>query len=112
MQIVGNDNLQEGNNSIVLTVTAANGLTKRDYKIIAYKRNINEEKIYNEEQEQIKDKLDEAYKIEKISTDTEENVSQKTEQAQKNYYFIAVGIIAGAIIIIIVSIFYRKKKRQ
>jgi len=104
VKIVGNDDLKEGNNSIILTVTAANGLTKRDYKINVYKRNINEQKIYNEEQEQIKDKLEEAYKIEKISTDTEEQASIQTKKAEKNYYyFIAMGVIVGALVIIIIT---------
>jgi hypothetical protein len=64
VEIKGNDNILEGNNSISVTVTSSNG-NKREYKINVYKRNLEEEKEYIEKQNQKAEKLEEAYKIEK-----------------------------------------------
>lgn len=108
--IFGNENLKEGKNTVSVTVTAANGITKREYKINVYKRNIEEEKSYQQEQEEQKNKLEEAYKIEKTSNNNEESSIQEIEKEKSKY--ILIGII-GAIVVMAITmgiIYYKKRK--
>lgn len=109
--ILGNENLKEGNNNITVTVTAPNGITKRDYKIIAYKRNINEEENYKHEQEEQKEKLEEAYELEKTSADSEEPPIVMAKENNK-YIIIGVASISVIIVIIIGMVIYTKYKRK
>lgn len=92
VEIYGNENLKEGNNIIIVTSTAPNGTSKRDYKINVYKRNINEEEQYKKEQNEKKEKLEEAYKIEKISTDNLEEINKKENR------YIIIAIICGIVV--------------
>lgn len=104
--IEGNENLQNGNNKITITVTAPNGITQRKYQINAYKRNSNEEQVYKQEQNKLQEKLEEAYEIEKISNLNENNIINTTEE--KNILpFIIIGIVFIAIIIVIRKIIKR-----
>lgn len=101
--IEGNENLQNGNNKITITVTAPNGITQRKYQINAYKRNSNEEQVYKQEQNKLQEKLEEAYEIEKISNSNENNVINTTEK--RNFLpFIIIGISFIVIIIVIKKI--------
>ena len=74
--ISGNNDLKEGNNQIVISVTASNGFTKKDFIINAYKRNVQEEEQFINEQEMQQEKLEEAYDIEQTSK-LEENISEE-----------------------------------
>ncbi len=100
--IEGNENLQEGNNSITVRVTAPSG-AKKEYKIQVYKRNVEEEAAYEEEQAQMIEKVKEAYEIEKLSTSHASEkmpTEQKTEEEQKEKYWqgfviILIGTMLG-----------------
>lgn len=111
VDILGNENIKEGENTIIIRVTAENGITKREYNINIYKRNQEEEKSYLEEQKKQKQELEEAYKIEKTSTKNEKNIEEKEE----NKVFIIVGIMIIIIIIIILIIIkiiiYKKQQK-
>lgn len=106
--ISGNENLKEGNNIITVTVTAPNGISKREYKINAYKRSLEEEQKYKQEQEEQKEKLEEAYEIEKTSTDNEE-ISVVEDESKENKYVVVIGICAGIIVIIVIGVILYKK---
>ena len=106
--ISGNNDLKEGNNQIVISVTASNGFTKKDFIINAYKRNVQEEEQFINEQEMQQEKLEEAYDIEQTSK-LEENIS---EEANNNKWYIIGGIIVIIIVISIIGIIYFKKKRS
>lgn len=71
VQIIGNDYIKEGNNIVIVNVTAQDGITKREYKINVYKRNNEEEIKHEEEQKNQEEKLEEAYNIQKIHVITE-----------------------------------------
>ncbi len=109
--ISGNENLKEGNNNITVTVTAPNGITKREYKIIAYKRSVNEEENYNKEQEEQKENLEEAYELEKTSVNSEE---PPVVMANENSKYIIIGVISISVIAIIIIgvIIYKKYRRK
>ena len=113
VKISGNSNLKEGNNKITITVTAPNGITKREYQVNVYKRNVQEEKKYQKELDEREEKLQQAYDIEKISTKNDRNNSDQSEQKRKNKSYIIIGaIIAIIIVATIVEIIYYKKYKN
>lgn len=99
VQITGKDGLKEGNNTVYVNVKAANGFTTKEFKIDVYKRNVEEEKKYQEEQTHLQDKLEEAYEIEKVSTDAEEDIILNNE----NDNYIMIAILTTILVIIIIS---------
>lgn len=108
IEIDKNDKLQEGNNTIKITVTAKNNYTKKVYKINVYRRNENEEKEYKLEQKENKELLND---IQKTSTNQEDNNNQKqTEEQNKDIYLILTLIILLIILIFIVMFFKSKRK--
>lgn len=108
VEIKGNDNLKEGNNLITITVTAPNGITKRDYIINVYKRNLEEEEIYKKEEGENEQKLKEAYEIEKTSVENENN-SEENANPKNNY--VVMGLVGIIVVILAISggIYYKKK---
>lgn len=111
VNISGNENLKEGNNNIIITVTAPNGITKRNYKITAYKRNISEEENYNKEQEEQKENLEEAYEMEKTSANSEEPPIIMANENNK-YIIVVVATISIIAVIIIGILLYKKYIRK
>lgn len=109
VQIIGKDEIKEGNNEVIVTVTAPNKISKREYHINVYKRNGEEEEQYQKEQEDQKEKLEQAYEIEKISAVKEENTPNQKEQEKKNYVMIGVVGILVVAGIALGSIYYKKK---
>lgn len=108
IQIIGKEDIKEGNNQIKIIVTAANGFTKREYEVIVYKRNQEEEKKQQEEQAKLENDLKEAYQIEQTTLKTPEETSQEEIQKQN-----ALGIILlmiGITLMISLGIFYKRKK--
>lgn len=110
IEIIGNDNLKEGNNQITIAVTATNGVSKRIYQINVYQRNKQEEEQYQKEQEENAEKLKQAYEIEKLST-INEGGNSKELQKKKNRTYIMTGSIIVAITMIIIGIIYYKKRK-
>ena len=112
VEIDKNDKLQEGNNTIKITVTAKNNFTKKVYNINVYKRNENEEKEYKLKQEENKELLN---NIQKTSTNKNNDNNQiQTEEQNKDIYLI-VTLIILLIILIFTVIFFkirRSKKKQ
>ena len=107
IQIIGYENLQEGNNLISVIVTAPNGITTREYTINAYKRNQEEEQAYLEEQKGRLEKLEEAYDIEMNSETNEEGTnSENNENTNTNNNTIIYIVLAVIGIIIIIGIVY------
>lgn len=111
VSIYGNDNLKEGNNTIKITITAPNGYTKKEITINIYKRNKEEEIKYDEEQKNMENKLEEAYEIEKVSSDeTGQNV--KENQKDKIKYNLYIPIIIILILSIFITIYIKNKFKK
>lgn len=103
VQISGNENLKIGQNQIVVTVTASNGITTKKYVIDVYRRNEAEE-IQNEEKQQ--NIIEEANQVEK-AMNTDENAQQPDEEIEKdaqNKVIMIGGIVLSIIVIGIVVI--------
>lgn len=111
--ITGSTDLKEGNNKVTISVIAANGITKRNYVVNVYKRNIEEEKQYQKEQEKQQEKLEEAYQVEKLSTDSEKQ-EEDNQKVSTNNTKLVIGIISIVLVIsgiIIGTIYYYRKKK-
>ena len=116
--------LQEGNNIIKITVIAKNGFSKKEYIINVYKRNEKEEQVYNQEQEDNKNKLNNIYETEKTSNEqikeqqNQEEVIIENKETQENKTTKSIKdiviIISLLILILIIgiSVIWYKKKRQ
>lgn len=105
VDINGNKNLKNGNNKVIISVTAENGTTKKDYLINVYKRNEDEEKENEQEQQNI---IQEANTVmERIATEAEEEMAGDTEDEQENEnqeQIVSNETTAGKAIMIIGSI--------
>ena len=105
VDINGNKNLKNGNNKVIISVTAENGITKKDYLINVYKRNEDEEKGNEQKQQNI---IQEANTVmERIATESEEETAGDTEDEQENEnqeQIVSNETTAGKAIMIIGSI--------
>ena len=121
VEILGNNNLNEGNNKIEIKVTAPNGFTQRIYEINVYKRNKQEETIYNQEVDKVKKRLEEAYSVDKkvsendnsgetMNNDNNEVKNEKREN-KKDYLLMAVDVFI-VVSIIIGFLTYKNIKRK
>ena len=122
VEIEKDDILKDGNNEIKITVTAANGYTKKRYVISVYKRNSEEEDKYQEEQKANQEKLNEIYETLKLSNNLQEQNQEKQEQIENNeaegkenrnrlvalFTFIAIVLIIASIVIL----FEKKNKKD
>lgn len=121
VEILGNNNLNEGNNKIEIKVTAPNGFTQRIYEINVYKRNKQEETMYDQEVDKVKKRLEEAYSVNKevsendnrgemINNDNNEVKNEKREN-KKDYLLMAVDVFI-VVSIIIGFLTYKNIKRD
>lgn len=107
VNIIGNDNLKVGNNLITVTVTSANGVTKKDYIIKVYKRDLEEENVFLEEQKAQIEEAKEIYKPEETSSEVDKNEEKKKD----NYKLLIVCLSLIIFIIIIVVVFIKNRKK-
>lgn len=107
--VTGKENLKEGHNLVSVLVTAPNGFTKKKYEIDVYRRNLQEQKVYEEEQEEQKDKLEEAYQIEELSSDIGQMQEQATTSQSKKYDNVAVWIVLAILVgLVLIGFFWKK----
>ncbi len=113
VQIVGNENLQEGKNKIYIILTGEDQVSKKIYEIDSYRRNVIEENTFQEQKKQNAEKLKEIYKIEKTGIDGEKGNDQAVYlQNEKNSIFdskIKKWIVMVGIIFICFILYKRKK---
>ena len=109
VQITGNNDLKEGGNLIKVTVTAQDGLSKKVFEVNCYKRNSEEEILYKEEQEENRKKLKEIYKVEKISSQTEEAGEKSKKGAEKKVIWI---VLIGIVVSLVMFWIIRKRKNN
>ena len=120
--ISGNDNLQEGDNTVTVTVTAENGVTFKKYAIIVHKMNEQEMKE-QEENRQTEQEQNQNGETSENRTENTNNVSimdnakeidtqqeEKQEETNINYLFWIGGIIAVLIVFGVIVIIIRRKR--
>lgn len=123
VEILGNNNLNEGNNKIEIKVTAPNGFTQRIYEINVYKRNKQEETMYDQEVDKVKKRLEEAYSVNKevsendnsgertINSDKNDESKNENGENKKDYLLMAVDVFI-VVSIIIGFLTYKNIKRD
>lgn len=110
-QIIGNEMLKEGDNLIKVIVTAENGFSEKVFEIQCYKRNIEEENVYEENKKANIEKLQQIYKAEKTSVvDENYEIDEKEDENQRQSLNIILLIILIVLLISIFVIKYKKKK--
>lgn len=98
VQITGNNDLKEGENLIKVIVTAQDGLSKKVFEVNCYKRNSEEEILYQNEQEENRKKLEEIYQVEKISSQTKDEREESKKEAEKKVVWIVlIGIVVSLV---------------
>lgn len=118
VEIVGNENLLEGDNKIDIIVTAENGITTKKFEILAHRRNIEEETQYKEEQEiqvqRLSALLGEQNNItgNDFENFEETNVVEENNQENQKNNNILVGVGILIVIALICIIFYIVKKKK
>lgn len=107
VQITGNNDLKEGENLIKVIVTAQDGLSKKVFEINYYKRNSEEEILYQKEQEENRKKLEEIYQTDKISSKTGETGMKNKKEVEKKIAWIVL-IVIGVNLVLFWMIWKRK----
>ena len=115
VQIDGNGNMQIGDNKIVVTVIAEDGVTKREYKINVHRRNAPEEEEATKEQENQVQKVASILNQQANNEIEGENAAVKAEKQQKNVdttYVVIVTIIGILILVVFILIIKRNLKKN
>lgn len=108
VEIIGKNNLQEGDNLITIIVTGADRTTKKKYEVTAYKRNLEEEKIYEAEIKDNQKKLENIYKVEKLSTEPIEEKKEQTSKESKSNIPIMLIVLVGIVTALLTYIAFIK----
>ncbi len=113
VKISGNNNLQYGTNTVIVEVTARDGITVKRYNIEVYKRNEEEEAKY---QEEVKKKVEEANNLlaeKNIETTSVDSLENREGASNNNDRITIIVVLTLAVIVIgIVIIIVRKKKNN
>ena len=119
VKISGNHNLKIGQNEIVITVTAPNGITEKNYIIHAYRRSEAEESTFEQEQQNIIEQANEV--MEQMGEKGNENMQGTSNESDVNSgkatnaedtAFMIVGIVLSIIVIGIVVIRIKADLKQ
>lgn len=108
VQITGGANLREGDNMVTIVVTAENGFSIKKYEVGVHRRNEIEQEEYQKKQDQQAEKLEEAYEIEKLSSEKEENVVEAESKEKSRITVLLVVMIIFIIIICGIGFWYFK----
>lgn len=115
VQISGNEDIKIGENQLIITVTATNGITNKKYIINVHRRNEEEEIIHNEEQQNIIEEANQV--IEETNNDNNMDNAQETheennkEETIENNIIMIIGIVLSIIVMGIVVIRIKKKSK-
>ena len=88
-------------------MTAQDGFSKKVFEINCYKRNSEEEILYQKEQEENRKKLEEIYQAEKISSQTGEAGMESKKEVEKKVAWIVL-IVIGVNLVLFWMIWKRK----
>lgn len=118
VKIEGGQSLDFGKNKILVTVIAENGITIKKYEIQVYRRNEEEEKIWQEQKKvnavQLNTKINtNSEEIKEESNQIEEEFMNENQDEQKeNSIFFISAVVIIALGIISFVIYQRRKKNR
>lgn len=100
VEIIGGENLQIGDNEIIVNSIAPNGFTNKKYKILVHRRSSEEDIKYEEEKEIESEKLNAI--LEEKETDNKEEKNIENIQNDKNNNYTAIIFLILSIVIRII----------
>lgn len=122
VNVQGGQQLQIGDNTITVEVTAENKITTKKYEIIAHRRNAEEQVLWEKEQEEEKQQISNVLQTQKINSNFVEEEQQFTEEQEtkKQEETVSLQRPQGKIIVVTGILFlillgwlgYRKYKKQ
>ena len=122
VNVQGGQQLQIGDNRIIVEVTAENKITTKKYEIIVHRRNAEEQVLWEKEQEEVKQQLSNVLQTQKINSNFVEEEQQFTEEQEtkKQEETVSLQRPQGKIIVVTGILFlillgwlgYRKYKKQ
>ena len=114
VKIRGNQDLKIGQNKIVITVTAANTITEKDYIINAYRRSKVEESVFEQEQQNTIEKANEVMQqmgengnrdnAQEFDNESLNGVNSEGKSRAEDTVFMVGGIVLSIIVLGIVVI--------
>lgn len=115
VKIEGGQSLDFGKNKILVTVIAENGITIKKYEIQVYRRNEEEEKIWQEQKKvnavQLNTKINtNSEEIKEESNQIEEFINENQDEQKENSIFFISAVVIIALGIISFVIYQRRKK--
>lgn len=113
--IQGNELLKTGDNEILINVLSEDGINSINYKIIAHKRNIDEQEQYIEQEEKQSETLNnllEEANVEQVeeNKNINEEINKENNEKKLNYIYIILIVTIGIIIILFIIIKTRQIK--
>lgn len=118
VKIEGGQSLDFGKNKILVTVIAENGITIKKYEIQVYRRNEEEEKIWQEQKKvnavQLNTKINtNSEEIKEESNQIEEEfINENQDEEKENSIFFISAVVIIALGIISFVIYQRRKKNR
>ncbi|HIU51509.1 MAG TPA: cadherin-like beta sandwich domain-containing protein [Candidatus Merdicola faecigallinarum] len=118
VKIEGGQSLDFGKNKILVTVIAENGITIKKYEIQVYRRNEEEEKIWQEQKKvnavQLNTKINtNSEEIKEESNQIEEEfINENQDEQKENSIFFISAVVIIALGIISFVIYQRRKKNR
>lgn len=122
VNVQGGQQLQIGDNTITVEVTAENKMTTKKYEIIVHRRNAEEQVLWEKEQEEEKQQISNVLQTQKINSNFVEEEQQFTEEQEtkKQEETVSLQRPQGKIIVVTGILFlillgwlgYRKYKKQ
>lgn len=112
VKILGNGEMNEGNNKIEIIVLAENGTTNKKYEINVYRRNAEEQQKYEEEKQYQAERLSDILEEEAEKEEQNENKTVNNQEKPKssNKFLIIIPVI---IIVILIGVYiWRYKIKQ
>lgn len=108
VKITGDKNLVFGENTITITITASDKITKKTFHLTVYRMNEEEERLYNEEQAK---ELEESQAIIERQSYTTESVGE-TNNGNINKWWIFLVLVVGLMILAGGIFIVKRKKRK
>ena len=112
IEIIGNENLKQGENIIKIVITAPNGITNKEIEINVYKRNSSEEQNYIEREKSDEQKLEEAYKVKKVVAENAISDEEKKEITNDNKNILIVISIFSILVVLGIYIGLKNLKKN
>ncbi len=122
VDIIGNQNLKVGNNTININVVSEDGLSNKTYKINAYKMNEEEKKEYIENQKENEEKLEKIYEVQTVenevvkapyNTNSSQREIKEVQEDVKKKSNNSLWIIVILIFVVVLIVWnYRREKKE